>query len=74
MPARRELPAVTKNGNHPQLVKHLNPMALGQSGTYRYLRSRVTGLLADSGQNCILGKLCGGTNLILAFVEPLSLQ
>jgi hypothetical protein len=29
MPAGRELPAVTKNKNYPQPVKHLKPMALG---------------------------------------------
>jgi hypothetical protein len=28
MPAGRELPAVTKNRNYPQPVKHLKPMAL----------------------------------------------
>ena len=28
MPAGRELPAVTKNRNYPQPVKHLNPTAL----------------------------------------------
>ncbi len=29
MPAGRKLPAVTKNKNYPQPVKHLKPMALG---------------------------------------------
>jgi hypothetical protein len=29
MPAGRQLPAVTKNSNYPQPVKHLKPMALG---------------------------------------------
>ncbi len=29
MPSQRGLPAVTKNRNYPQPVKHLNPMALG---------------------------------------------
>ena len=29
MPAGRQLPAVTKNRNYPQPVKHLKPMALG---------------------------------------------
>src|SRR5260370_1030520 len=28
MPADRELPAVTKNRNYPQTVKHLNPLSL----------------------------------------------
>jgi hypothetical protein len=32
MPAGRELPAVTKNRNYPQAVKHLNPMALAAIG------------------------------------------
>ena len=29
MPAGRQLPAVTKNRNYPQPVKHLKPVALG---------------------------------------------
>ena len=31
MPAGRQLPAVTKNRNYPQPVKHLKPAALGLS-------------------------------------------
>ena len=39
MPAGRQLPAVTRNRNYPQPVKHLKPVALGQVGD-RQERSR----------------------------------
>jgi hypothetical protein len=35
MPAGKKLPAVTKNKNYPQPVKHLKPMALGFDRLFR---------------------------------------
>src|ERR1019366_1567309 len=37
-PAGRGLPAVTKNRNYPQPVKHLKPMALGHVRAHQLLQ------------------------------------
>ena len=44
MPAGRELPAVTKNRNYPQPVKHLKPMALRPPGHPHDFRVATAGL------------------------------